>query len=420
MWAATLPAGAPSGGIYAALVLALLVAVFAVVGVKATQQPAPQAQRQGGRRRRGKGGTAGVAASGAADDADLATPLLAAEEGANGDAARSTDGAAHGQASDGPAPGGHTADSPTEIVVVGAAPAATTLGTPQAAAPGIPYSELAVGVPRESAPGERRVPLTPAGAAALLKAGFQAVVVERGAGAAANFAYAAAGATLGGREEAFGQAVVLKIHAPGVADEVPLMRPGAVLVSFIYPSQHSELVQALAARRLTVVGMDCIPRTISRAQTFDALSSMANIAGYRAIVEAAGAFGRFFTGQITAAGRVPPAKVLVVGGGGAGLAAVGAAHSMGAIVRVFDTRAAVAEQAKSLGAEFLTVSVEESGDGSGGYAKEMSKEFVEAEMALFREQARDVDIIITTALMPGKRAPVLITRDMVESMKKAA
>jgi NAD(P) transhydrogenase len=289
-----------------------------------------------------------------------------------------------------------------------------------AASKAVPYTQLSIGIPRETYENERRVALTPQGVAALKKAGFKEVVVEAGAGAAANFSdaeYLAAGAVIGTTSDAFGQDIVLKIRPPDAAKEVSLFKEGGRLVSFIYPAQNGELVEQLARKRMTVLGMDCIPRTISRAQTFDALSSMANIAGYRAVVEAAQHFGRFFTGQITAAGRVPPAKVLVIGGGVAGLAAIGTARNMGAIVRVFDTRAAVEEQAKSLGAEFLTVEVEESGEGQGGYAKEMSKEFIEAEMALFREQAADVDIIISTALIPGKKAPLLITRDMVESMK---
>jgi hypothetical protein len=224
-------------------------------------------------------------------------------------------------------------------------------------------------VPKESYLDERRVALTPAGVASLVQAGFKQVTVERGAGAAANFSdadYEAAGATLGSTGDAFGQDIVLKVRPPDARAEVGLFKEGGRLVSFIHPAQNAELVAALAARRMTVLGMDCVPRTLSRAQTYDALSSMANIAGYRAVVEAAAQFGRFFTGQITAAGRVPPAKVLVIGGGVAGLSAIGTAKNMGAVVRVFDTRAAVAEQAKSLGAEFLTVEIEESGEGGGG------------------------------------------------------
>jgi NAD(P) transhydrogenase len=284
----------------------------------------------------------------------------------------------------------------------------------------IPYSELTIGVPKETFEGERRVALTPAGVQALLKAGFKSVIVESGAGASAKFSdadYESAGATVGNTKEAFSQDIVLKVRPPDETKEVDLFKPGSRLISFLYPAQNKGLVEKLQSKKMTVLGMDCVPRTLSRAQTFDALSSMANIAGYRAVVEAANQFGRFFTGQITAAGRVPPAKVLVIGGGVAGLSAIGTAKNMGAIVRVFDTRAAVAEQAKSLGAEFLTVEIEESGEGSGGYAKEMSKEFIEAEMKLFAEQAKDVDIIISTALIPGKKAPLLITKPMVDSMK---
>lgn len=284
----------------------------------------------------------------------------------------------------------------------------------------VAYKDLSVGVPRETAANERRVSLTPAGVQALLKQGFREVVVESGAGAAAEFsdeAYVAAGARIQSAREALAQDIVLKVRPPTI-DEVGSLKPGSRLVSYVYPAREKELLEALKAKKMTVIGMDCIPRQLSRAQTFDSLSSMANIAGYRAVVEAAHHFGRFFTGQITAAGRVPPAKVLVIGGGVAGLATIGAAKSMGAIVRVFDTREAVREQAKSLGAEFLTVSIEESGEGSGGYAKEMSQAFLEAEWDLFRAQCADgVDIIITTALIPGKAAPVLVKKDMVDMMK---
>ncbi len=194
-----------------------------------------------------------------------------------------------------------------------------------------------------------------------------------------------------------------------------MMKDGATLVSFIQPAQNTELVERLAARNITTLAMDQVPR-ITRAQKMDALSSMANIAGYRAVVEAANEFGRFFTGQITAAGKVPPAKVLVIGAGVAGLAAIGAARGLGAIVRAFDTRPAVKEQVESMGAEFLELEFEEEGEGTGGYAKVMSKEFIDAEMALFREQAEEVDIVITTALIPGKKAPILWTEDMLEKM----
>ncbi|PRW58793.1 NAD(P) mitochondrial isoform A [Chlorella sorokiniana] len=417
--AATGPAAPhqPAGGVaayvaIALLALAVVAALLALVGIKHDRQ-------QGRGKGRGKGKAKAANGSAPEEAADSTTPLLAAEEG-EADAASSADSAAaNGAASSSSNLVSHEIDVIVESPPPVAPLAAASLSAGPSAA-GRPYSQLTIGVPKETFPGEQRVALTPAGAAALLKAGFQAVVVERGAGAAAEFAdgdYVAVGASLGSAAEAFSQDVVLKIRQPDMASEVPLLKPGSTLISFIYPAQNKALVDALAARRMTVLGMDCIPRTISRAQTFDALSSMANIAGYRAVVEAATHFGRFFTGQITAAGRVPPAKVLVIGGGVAGLAAIGCAKSMGAIVRVFDTRAAVEEQAKSLGAEFLTVSIRESGEGQGGYAKEMSREFIDAEMALFREQARDVDIIISTALIPGKRAPVLISRDMVESMR---
>lgn len=285
--------------------------------------------------------------------------------------------------------------------------------------PAVPYSDLSIGVPKEIFENERRVAITPAVVQNLLKAGFNSVVVESGAGKLAEFSdedYKKAGATIASHKDAFKQDIVLKIRPPTL-EEADLMKPEANLISYIYPARNKELVDKLAAKKATVIGMDCIPRTISRAQTFDSLSSMANIAGYRAVVEAAHHFGRFFTGQITAAGRVPPAKMLVIGGGVAGLSAIGTAKSMGAVVRVFDTREAVREQAKSLGAEFLTVNIQESGEGSGGYAKEMSKEFIEAEMKLFKEQAEDVDIIVTTALIPGKPAPKLILKEAVEVMK---
>lgn len=284
---------------------------------------------------------------------------------------------------------------------------------------GTPYADVSIGVPRETAEGERRVAVTPASAAALLKAGFGKVVIEQEAGANATYSddqYRKAGATVAGLKDAYGQSITLKVRPPTL-DEVSHFQNGARLISYIYPARSKYLLTKLQEKKATVLGMDCIPRTLSRAQSFDSLSSMANIAGYRAVIEAAGVFPRFFTGQITAAGRVPPAKVLVIGGGVAGLSAAGTAKNMGAIVRMFDTRAIVEEQAKSIGAEFLTVQIKESGEGQGGYAKEMSKEFLDAEMALFRAQAKEVDIIITTALIPGKTAPVLITRDMVESMK---
>lgn len=282
---------------------------------------------------------------------------------------------------------------------------------------GIPYSNLSVGVPKELFQNEQRVALTPAAVAALTKKGFT-VNVEEQAGVAAKFkneVYEASGARVTDCKSTYQSDILLKVRAP-VEVEKGHLREGSTLISFLYPAQNKALVDELSQKRMTVFAMDAIPR-ISRAQVFDALSSMANIAGYKAVIEAANHFGRFFTGQITAAGKVPPAKVLVIGGGVAGLAAVGCCKNMGAIVRAFDTREAVREQVESFGAEFLTVSVKESGEGGGGYAKEMSKEFIEAEMALFAEQCKDIDILITTALIPGKRAPLLITKQMVESMK---
>ena len=230
-----------------------------------------------------------------------------------------------------------------------------------------------------------------------------------------NAEYKEAGAKIVGKNDAFGSDIIFKVRAPSV-EEVPLLKSKSNLISFINPAQNKDLIEKLAENKVTVFAVDQIPR-ISRAQVFDALSSMANIAGYKAIVESANQFGRFFTGQITAAGKVPPAKVLVIGGGVAGLSAIGTAKNMGAIVRGFDTRAAVKEQVQSLGAEFLEVDMKESGEGTGGYAKVMSKEFIEAEMALFAKQAKEVDIIVSTALIPGKPAPKLFTREMVESMK---
>ncbi len=185
------------------------------------------------------------------------------------------------------------------------------------------------------------------------------------------------------------------------------------------PAQNEDLVNKLVATKATVIAIDAVPR-ISRAQKMDALSSMANIAGYRAIIEAANLFPRFFTGQVTAAGKIPPAKILVIGAGVAGLAAIGAGKSLGAIVRAFDVRPSVKEQIQSMGAEFLEVKINESGEGEGGYAKEVSPEFIKAEMELFLKQAKEVDIIVTTALIPGRPAPKLITREMVEAMREGS
>uniref|UniRef100_A0A8C8K3N8 NAD(P) transhydrogenase, mitochondrial n=1 Tax=Oncorhynchus tshawytscha TaxID=74940 RepID=A0A8C8K3N8_ONCTS len=289
--------------------------------------------------------------------------------------------------------------------------------------PGIPYKQLTVGVPKEIFQNERRVALSPAGVQALIKQGFN-VVVESGAGEPSKFHdqhYIQAGATIKDVKDVLASDVLVKVRAPVFnpelgAHEVELMKEAATLFSFIYPAQNPELMDMLSQRKATVLAMDQVPR-VTIAQGYDALSSMANIAGYKAVVLAANSFGRFFTGQITAAGKVPPAKVLIIGGGVAGLAAAGTARSMGAIVRGFDTRAAALEQFKSLGAETLEMDIKEAGDGQGGYAKEMSKEFIEAEMKLFAKQCLEVDILISTALIPGRKAPILITKDMVESMK---
>merc|ERR1712038_1551344 len=286
-----------------------------------------------------------------------------------------------------------------------------------AAPVGIPYSKLNLGVPAETWTNEKRVACTPANTALLTKKGFT-VNIQEGAGRLSNFRdedYAAAGGNIVSKDAAFKQDITLKLRQPSL-EEVALLRDEATLYSFLYPGQNPDLVNALAAKKITAFGMDCVPR-ISRAQVFDALSSMGNISGYRAVVEASNHFGRFFTGQITAAGKVPPAKVLVIGGGVAGLAAVGQAKSMGAIVRCFDVRPAVKEQVKSMGGEFLEVDIEEDGSTEGGYAKEMSKEFIEAEMQLFHDQCKDVDIVITTALIPGKKAPILIKKYMIDDMK---
>jgi NAD(P) transhydrogenase subunit alpha len=279
---------------------------------------------------------------------------------------------------------------------------------------------MRIGVPREIYAGEKRVATTPDVAAQLMKLGFE-VAVESNAGAGANFsdaAYEAVGCSIAANADELwdGADIVLKVRGPE-PEEAARLKAGKTLISFLYPAQNPDLLRNLTESGATVMAMDSIPR-ISRAQKVDALSSMANIAGYRAVVEAAQHFGRFFTGQITAAGKVPPAKVLVIGAGVAGLAAIGAAKSMGAIVRSFDTRPEVKEQIESMDAEFLMLDFEdEDGSGEGGYAKVMSEEFIAAEMALFAEQAADVDIIITTALIPGKPAPRLITAEMVRSMK---
>jgi len=281
---------------------------------------------------------------------------------------------------------------------------------------------MKIGVPKETYTGEKRVATTPEVVKWLQKLGYN-VAVESGAGAQANFsdeAYSEAGAEVISDTKALWDSsdIIFKVRAPNDS-EVELLHDGQTLISFIWPAQNEDLMKKLSARKVNILAMDSVPR-ISRAQKMDALSSMANIAGYRAIVEASHNFGRFFTGQITAAGKVPPAKVLVIGAGVAGLAAIGAANSLGAIVRSFDTRPEVKEQVESMGADFLLLEFEEDGSGEGGYAKTMSDEFIAAEMALFAEQAKEVDIIVTTALIPGRPAPKLITTEMVKSMKNGS
>lgn len=277
---------------------------------------------------------------------------------------------------------------------------------------------MIIAIVKESAPEEARVAATPASVKRLRALGFS-IFIEKGAGAGASFAdpdYQQAGATLCPSPRACLEKadIVLKVQAPG-PDELALIPSGATVIAFLKPAQQSGLLEEMARSNINALAVETIPR-ISRAQKLDALSSMANIAGYRAVIEAAHNFGRFFTGQITAAGKIPPAKVLVIGAGVAGLSAIGTAKAMGAIVRAFDTRAEVCEQVESMGAEFLTLAVEEEGGGGGGYAREMSKAFIDAEMALFRQQASEVDIVITTALIPGKPAPKLWLADMVDSM----
>jgi NAD(P) transhydrogenase subunit alpha len=277
-----------------------------------------------------------------------------------------------------------------------------------------------IGVPRETFAGEKRVATAPEVVEKLIKLGFK-VAVQSGAGDAANFsddAYKAAGAQIIGDAAGLWAAsdIVFKVRAPS-AEEVGLTHEGQAMISFIWPAQNPDLMQQLAARKVTVLAMDSLPRMLSRAQKMDALTSMAGITGYRAVIEAAHAFGRFLTGQITAAGKVPPAKVFIAGAGVAGLAAIGTAASLGAIVRANDTRAEVADQVVSLGGEFVKVDYEEEGSGGGGYAKVMSEGFQKAQREMYAKQAREVDIIITTALIPGKPAPKLITADMVKSMK---
>lgn len=277
-----------------------------------------------------------------------------------------------------------------------------------------------IGVPKEIFPGEKRVATVPDVVTKLTKLGFS-VVIEQGAGDLADLsdqAYEQAGASIAPSAAALwsGSDIVFKVRAP-TAEEVSLMHEGQTLIGFLWPAQNPELMQQLAAKKVTALSIDALPRTLSRAQKMDALTSMAGVSGYRAVVEAAGAFGRFFNGQITAAGKVPPAKVFIAGAGVAGLAAIGAAASLGAIVRANDTRAEVADQVVSLGGEFVKVDYEEEGSGGGGYAKVMSEGFQAAQREMYAQQTKECDIIITTALIPGKPAPKLITAEMVSNMK---
>jgi len=281
---------------------------------------------------------------------------------------------------------------------------------------------MKVGIPREIHESEQRVAAVPSTVQHLIKLGFE-VQVEAGAGFGSrisNGSYSQVGAkVVESTKELWNTSeLILKVRPPE-QEEASLLADGARLISFIHPATNALLLKQLAARHATVFGVDCIPR-ISRAQTMDALSAMANIAGYRAVIEASYAYPHFLGGQMTAAGRIDPAKVLVIGGGVAGLAAITAARGLGAIVRAFDTRIAVREQVESLGGEFLVLDFDEAGEGSGGYAKVMSKEFIDAEMALFAQQAIEVDIIITTAVIPGRDAPKLITGGMIETMRQGS
>lgn len=277
-----------------------------------------------------------------------------------------------------------------------------------------------IGIPKESQKNEARVSASPASVSALQKLGF-AVVVAKGAGAKAGFSdeeYQNNGATIATQNQALSSDIVLVVNAPS-DEEIKQLKKGAILIGLLGIAHDKPLLESLNAQGINALSMDCVPR-ISRAQSMDALSSMANIAGYRAIIESSFAFGRFFGGQITAAGKIPPAKVLVIGAGVAGLASIGTANSLGAVVRAFDTRPEVKEQVQSMGAEFLEINIEEEAGGGDGYAKVMSDAYIKAEMELFATQAKEVDIIITTALIPGKPAPKLITKQMVESMRQGS
>ncbi len=276
---------------------------------------------------------------------------------------------------------------------------------------------MQIGIPTESAENEKRVAATPKSVEQFIKLNFT-VAVEKGAGLHSSFGdalFEEAGATVADAKTVWQSDIILKVNAP-TDDEIELMKPGAFLICFIGPAQNEELLKKLSERKINALAMDAVPR-ISRAQSLDALSSMASIMGYRAVVEASHRFDRFLAGQITAAGKVNPAKILIIGAGVAGLAAIGTAGSLGAIVRAFDTRPEVKEQIESMGAQFLEVDIEEESSSGDGYAKVMSEAFIKAEMELFMEQAKEVDIIISTASIPGKPAPKLLTEEMVKAMK---
>lgn len=294
--------------------------------------------------------------------------------------------------------------------------------TPASTPKGIPYDHMTVGIPKEHFPLERRVAASPESVQRIVKPGFN-VLVEDGAGLKSHFSnadYEAAGATVvGTADDVWKQSdVVLKLRPPSTAEAAKL--EDKTLISFVYPAQNKELVQQLQDQKSTVFAMDCIPRTLSRGQTYDALSSQANIAGYRAVLEASNEFGRFFAGQMTAAGKVPPAKVLVIGTGVAGLAAIQTAKNLGAVVRAFDVRPVTKQQVEAMGGQFLEVDYQEDGSGVGGYAKEMSKGWHAAARKMLTKQCEEVDIIITTALIPGRQAPIMITKDMVAKMKSGS
>ena len=280
---------------------------------------------------------------------------------------------------------------------------------------------MTIGIIKETIHNDTRVAISPDIATKLIKLGFD-VCIEKNAGISANFSdsdYEDVSCDVVSLEEVYKKSsIFIKIHAPS-KEELEKIPESSTLISMIWPRQNEDLLKDYASKNLSVIAMDSIPR-ISRAQKMDVLSSMSNISGYRSIVEASSAFGRFLGGQITAAGKIPPAKVLIIGAGVAGLSAIGAAGNMGAIVRAFDTRPEVREQVESMDAEFLEVKIEEDGSSDDGYAKVMSKEFIEAEMALFLQQAKEVDIIVTTALIPGRPAPKLITTEMVKAMRKGS